>query len=144
MLTPITTPTIPRDLGIQGIENELSRRSSGTSPSLSLTTMIFNQSRSMPHLPTSPERHWPSQGPEGDFTPPPTASTTLSLLFSETTYPSLPREGTESRLSHTDSGPTSPTPVTAPTSPIRSDYDEETTPLALRLRNPFLASIIAH
>ncbi len=39
MLTPMMTPTIPQDLGIQGIENELSCRMSGISPSPSSTTM---------------------------------------------------------------------------------------------------------
>ncbi len=43
-----------------------------------------------------------------------------------------------------DSGQTSPTPVTAPQSPIDDDDDSEAaTPLALGSRNPFLASIIA-
>ncbi len=98
----------------------------------------------MPRPPTSPGRHWPLQGLGLGSTHPITVSTTLLPLFGKTTYPSLPREGTESRLSHLDSGLTSPTPVTAPTSPIRSDNNnEEPTPLALCSRNPFLASIIA-
>ncbi len=98
----------------------------------------------MPHPPTSPGRLWPSQEPEPVSTHLPTAATTLSPLFGKTTYPSLLREGTESRLSHSDSGLTSLTPVTAPTSPIRSsDDDEEMTPLTFQLWNPFLTSIIA-
>ncbi len=75
---------------------------------------------------------------------PPMTDTTLSPLFGETTYPSLLREGTESRLSHSDSGPMSLTLVTALTSPIgatTNDPEEET--LTLRSQNPFLASIIA-
>ncbi len=78
------------------------------------------------------------------ITHPPTTNVTLSPLFGETTYPSLPREETESHLSHSDSGLTSPTAVTAPTSPtgaITDDHEEEMP--TLRSRNPFLASIIA-
>ncbi len=96
----------------------------------------------MPHHPTSPEQRWPLQGLGLGLAHPPTTRTTLSPLFSKTQYPSLPREGTTSRQSHSDSGLTSPTPVTAPQSPINND-NEAPTPLALGSRNPFLASIIA-
>ncbi len=139
MLTPRTTPTIPQELGTQGTENELSLRLSGTSPSPSLTTTIFNQSRSTPRPPTSPGRPWLFQGSGEDPTHLHTTDTTLSPLFGRTTYPSLPREGTESCLSHTDSGQTSPTPVTAPTSPINNN--KELTPM-FQSRNPFRTSII--
>ncbi len=70
-------------------------------------------------------------------------ASTFSPLFGETGYPSLPREGAMSRQSHLGSGQTSPTPVTAPQSPIEDDDDSEAaTPLGLGSRNPFLASII--
>ncbi len=140
----MTTPITPRGPGTQGTESELSHRSSGTSLSPSLTPTILSN-RSMPRPPTSPGRPWPSQGLERVSTPLPTMSTTLSPLFGETTYPSLPREGTKSRLSRMDSGPASPTPVTAPTSLIGTESDnEEATPTMFRSWNPFLASIIAH
>ncbi len=106
MLTPVTTLTIPWDHGIQGIESEPSHRSSGTFPPPSLTTTTSNQNRSTPRPPTLPEKHWPSLGLSSGTTHPRTMNTspTLSLLFGETRYPSLPREGTESHRSHSDSG----------------------------------------
>ncbi len=110
-----------------------------TNPSPSSTTTTSNLNRSTPHHPTSPGRCWPSLGLELDITHPPMTPTTLSPLFSETRYPSLPREGTKSHRSHSDSGRASPT------SPIEGEDDNEApTPLALGSRNPFLASIIVH
>ncbi len=146
MLVLITTPTTPQDLGIQGIDNERSHRSSGTSPSPFSMTTTSSLSRSTPCPPTLPGRHWPSPGLSLGTIRPHTTSTSQTLLplFGETRYPSLPREGTESHLSHSDSGLTSPTPVTAPQSPIEDDNDNEAPMLlVLSSRNPFLASIIA-
>ncbi len=143
MLSLITTPTIPREPGTPGIENEPSHRMCGTNPSSPPTTSTLRTSTLTPRPPTSPGRHWPCPGLGMGTTHPPTMSATLSPRFGETRYPSLPREEIESHKSHSCSGLTSLTAVTAPTSPITNSDSEEPTPLALRLRNPFLALIIA-
>ncbi len=89
----------------------------------------------MPRPPTSPGRRSPLQGLGLGPAHPTMTAPTLSPLFGETRYPSLPREGATSRQSHLGSGQTSP---------IKDDDDNEApAPLVLGSRNPFLALITA-
>ncbi len=144
MLQPLQTPNTPLGLGTPETKRELLLRMSRTPPVPSPgTTSTSRANRSMPPLDTSSSRHSRPLGLGLGFRHPATTATTLLPLFGETRYPSCRVEGATSRQSRTDSGQTSPTPVTAPQSPIEEDDDSEVpTPLVLGSRNPFLTSII--
>ncbi len=138
LLTPLTTPTTPRAPGNQETENELLLRMSRRppTPSSPSTTSTARTNTSTPRRPTSSEPRWPSQGLGLGFTCPTTTATTLSLLFGETQYPSLPREGAMSHQSHLGSGQTSPMPVTAPQSPLEDNNNNKTATLLAPRRSP--------
>ncbi len=111
---------------------------SRTRPTPPLGTIYTSTTnRSTPPPDTSSGQHWTPRGLGLEYNPPATTAPTLLPLFGATRYPSLPREGATSRQSHSGSGQTSPTPVTAPQSPINDNDDNgAATPAGARIEEP--------